>query len=160
MSNHCRDPVKTKELNHHCQICGKSFATESSLSLHQTRKHQELNGEDNSIRNLKAKKYICRTCSKSYTTESALQIHSSKVRNIRYLLFEGKSFDFLTQHKTEPPAGITCRLCPESFISTQGLEEHQKVAHPLDMSRFQVQHHPPPPVPCKTQKVFQTSFIS
>lgn len=82
MSNHCRDPAaaKTRELNHHCQICGKSFATESSLSLHQTRKHQELNGEDsNTMRNLKAKKYICRTCSKSYTTESALQIHSSKV---------------------------------------------------------------------------------
>ena len=84
MSNHVKDPGggKTRELNFHCHLCGKGFATESSLCLHHEKKHKDVlpNGITRAV--AKIKPYTCNTCNKSYTTESALQIHSSKVINI------------------------------------------------------------------------------
>ena len=91
MGNHAKDPHKTKEFqSQNCQICGKGFATESSLSLHLEKKHREVLAPAdegvNLVRQPKPKVYACVICSKSYTTESALAIHSVKVifRVFRY----------------------------------------------------------------------------
>ena len=81
MSNHGKEDVgKSKEPNFHCTICGKGFATQSSLVLHHEKKHQEMLLEHGVPKQPKHKPYICGTCNKSYTTESALVIHSSKVK--------------------------------------------------------------------------------
>ena len=81
MSNHGKEDVgKLKEPNFHCTICGKGFATQSSLVLHHEKKHQEMLLEHGVPKQPKHKPYICGTCNKSYTTESALVIHSSKVK--------------------------------------------------------------------------------
>lgn len=114
MGNHSKDGDSSRALNHHCQICGKGFATESSLSLHHSKKHNDLRLDASPAeRFAKGKDFVCKVCSKSYTTESALVIHSSK-------------------HKVDQKSqarGIVCRECPESFISVEGLEEHMKIAH-------------------------------
>ena len=80
MSNHSKEDVgKVKDVNFQCPICGKGFATQSSLCLHHEKKHQEMLLEGGANRPPKQKPFVCGTCNKSYTTESALQIHSSKV---------------------------------------------------------------------------------
>lgn len=160
MGHHANPEHKVKETNHHCQICGKGFTTESSLSLHHTKKHSEVNGD--LARPTATKKFICNICNKSYTTESALQIHSSKVPLpffytsrwfLKNISFQHKANCTQQIPKEEP--GISCRLCPETFISVEGLDEHVKVAHPVEASRL---HHTPlhivtsSPVPCKIQE--------
>ena len=85
MGNHAKDPQKTKQFqSQNCQICGKGFATDASLSLHIEKKHRELLNPDESavslVRQPKPKAFVCVLCSKSYTTESALAIHAVKVR--------------------------------------------------------------------------------
>ena len=85
MSNHSKEDVgKIKEPNFHCTICGKGFATQSSLVLHHEKKHQEMLLEPGVQKQPKHKPYVCGTCNKSYTTESALVIHSSKVSKFYY----------------------------------------------------------------------------
>ena len=81
MNQHVKDPSerKTRELNHHCHICGKGFATESSLCLHHEKKHKDVLPNGVSSRSVKCKPFVCATCNKSYTTESALHIHAIKV---------------------------------------------------------------------------------
>ena len=78
MSQHSGKPEKARGTNFHCQICGKGFATDSSLALHCEKKHKELVGEF-LRRPPKMKPFLCTICNKGYTTESALSIHAAKV---------------------------------------------------------------------------------
>ena len=106
MGNHAKDPQKTKQFqSQNCQICGKGFATDASLSLHIEKKHRELLNPDESavslVRQPKPKAFVCVLCSKSYTTESALAIHAVKVRmqvfsQIYSLVLKTFLFYFLT----------------------------------------------------------------
>ena len=152
MGNHSKDGDSSRALNHHCQICGKGFATESSLSLHHSKKHNDLRLDASPAeRFAKGKDFVCKVCSKSYTTESALVIHSSKVCSssssvANYLDFCYEKLHVL-QHKVDQKSqarGIVCRECPESFISVEGLEEHMKIAHSPRHPAI-----PYPPLPCK-----------
>ena len=81
MSQHSGKPEKARGTNFHCQICGKGFATDSSLALHCEKKHKELVGEF-LRRPPKMKPFLCTICNKGYTTESALSIHAAKVSTI------------------------------------------------------------------------------
>merc|ERR1712008_343770 len=81
MSQHVKDPIKAeKNTNFNCVTCGKFFASDSSLALHQEKKHKEIVGEIQHRLMPKIKPFLCAICNKSYTTESALQIHTAKHR--------------------------------------------------------------------------------
>ena len=167
MSNHGKEDVgKLKEPNFHCTICGKGFATQSSLVLHHEKKHQEMLLEHGVPKQPKHKPYICGTCNKSYTTESALVIHSSKVKFTFKRIWSWKILCNLTiylclkQHKpldtphhhsettsSPPPSNsFVCTVCSESFISSEGLKEHKKIAHVNTAGRPPL---PYSPMPCK-----------
>lgn len=143
MSNHSKEDVgKIKEPNFHCTICGKGFATQSSLVLHHEKKHQEMMLEAGVPKQPKHKPYVCGTCNKSYTTESALVIHSSK----------HKPLDTAHHHSeatSSPPSNgsFSCITCSESFISSEGLKEHKKIAHVNVAVRPPVTYSPMPYCP-------------
>ena len=139
MSQHVKDPIKTeKNTNFNCVTCGKFFASDSSLALHQEKKHKELVGEIQHRLMPKIKPFLCAICNKSYTTESALQIHTAKVITTHVLLKYLNSnrnvfFISVLQHRTSdsdgssssrsatevvesPPSSVCCQHCPETFI--------------------------------------------
>ena len=150
MSQHSGKPEKARGTNFHCQICGKGFATDSSLALHCEKKHKELVGEF-LRRPPKMKPFLCTICNKGYTTESALSIHAAKVSTIVQIqvVFPRLRFTISFQHKSpdsegsststdqtgesssQQQSGYGCNVCPETFISSEGLVEHMKVAHDL-----------------------------
>ena len=141
MSQHVKDPIKTeKNTNFNCVTCGKFFASDSSLALHQEKKHKELVGDIQHRLMPKIKPFLCAICNKSYTTESALQIHTAKVitthvfKISEYIVMEmfHEVFSVL-QHRTSdsdgstssrsttevvesPPSSVCCQHCPETFI--------------------------------------------
>jgi len=137
MGNHAKDPQKTKQFqSQNCQICGKGFATDASLSLHIEKKHRELLNPDESavslVRQPKPKAFVCVLCSKSYTTESALAIHAVKHKPTSSP--ESKSSS--ESPSSSSPRGFGCRICPETFVTNEGLHEHMKIAHqPPDVLR-------------------------
>lgn len=132
-----RTPKKTKQFqSQNCQICGKGFATDASLSLHIEKKHRELLNPDESavslVRQPKPKAFVCVLCSKSYTTESALAIHAVKHKPTSSP--ESKSSS--ESPSSSSPRGFGCRICPETFVTNEGLHEHMKIAHqPPDVLR-------------------------
>jgi len=143
MSNHSKEDVgKIKEPNFHCTICGKGFATQSSLVLHHEKKHQEMLLEPGVQKQPKHKPYVCGTCNKSYTTESALVIHSSKHKPL-----ETPHHD--SEATSSPPTdgSFLCTTCSESFISSEGLKEHKRVAHVNVAARPPVPYSPMPYAP-------------
>jgi len=134
MGNHAKDPHKTQQFqSQNCQICGKGFATEASLNLHMEKKHRDiLSPADESsnvsmlvVRQPKPKAYVCVLCSKSYTTESALAIHAVKHKATSSP--ESKSSS--ESPSSSSPRGFGCRICPETFVTNEGLHEHMKIAH-------------------------------
>jgi len=129
MSQHSGKPEKARGTNFHCQICGKGFATDSSLALHCEKKHKELVGEF-LRRPPKMKPFLCTICNKGYTTESALSIHAAKHKSPDS---EGSSTstDQTGESSSQQQSGYGCNVCPETFISSEGLVEHMKVAHDL-----------------------------
>jgi len=144
MSNHGKEDVgKSKEPNFHCTICGKGFATQSSLVLHHEKKHQEMLLEHGVPKQPKHKPYICGTCNKSYTTESALVIHSSKHKPL-----DTPHHHFKSETTSSPPSNsFVCTVCSESFISSEGLKEHKKIAHVNTAGRPPLPYSPMPYCP-------------
>ena len=60
MSQHVKDPIKAeKNTNFNCVTCGKFFASDSSLALHQEKKHKELVGEIQHRLMPKVKPFLC-----------------------------------------------------------------------------------------------------
>lgn len=108
------------------------------------KKHKDVVGEV-SQRIPKVKPFLCHICNKSYTTESALQIHAVKHRSA------GDSESSRPASEVESPPnlaglGFGCQHCPETFISTEGLVEHMKVAH-VHHSPFTIHPLPFGPAP-------------
>jgi hypothetical protein len=143
MSNHSKEDVgKIKEPNFHCTICGKGFATQSSLVLHHEKKHQEMMQEPGVPKQPKHKPHVCGTCNKSYTTESALVIHSSKHKPL-------DTPHHNSEATSSPPSNgsFLCTTCSESFISPEGLKEHKRIAHVNVAARPPVTYSPMPYCP-------------
>jgi len=146
MSQHVKDPIKAeKNTNFNCVTCGKFFASDSSLALHQEKKHKELVGEIQHRLMPKVKPFLCAVCNKSYTTESALQIHTAKHRTSDS---DGSSSSrSIIETVESPPSSVCCQHCPETFISTEGLIEHMKVAHELFKDPLRYPHLPYSSIP-------------
>jgi len=93
----------------YCSFCGKSFARESFLKLHEERVHNG-NDDENAHANGKNKndEYQCNKCSKSFILLPMLHRHMVKC---------GNSPD------------IVCNICQRKFARRKGLREHIRFIH-------------------------------
>ncbi|KAF0291797.1 Zinc finger protein 768 [Amphibalanus amphitrite] len=111
LRNHDSQIERMKNRPFHCQICGKGFATESSLRTHTT-KHAALIGGPNAVN--------CPICHKMYLGGAALMEHMKHV------------------HKDPNASGVAakrrtpnhpCPVCGKQYVNEGSLRKHM-ATHP------------------------------
>ncbi|XP_043234666.1 zinc finger protein 628-like isoform X2 [Amphibalanus amphitrite] len=111
LRNHDSQIERMKNRPFHCQICGKGFATESSLRTHTT-KHAALIGGPNAVN--------CPLCHKMYLGGAALMEHMKHV------------------HKDPNASGVAakrrtpnhpCPICGKQYVNEGSLRKHM-ATHP------------------------------
>ncbi|XP_059469594.1 zinc finger protein ZFP2-like isoform X3 [Neocloeon triangulifer] len=111
-----------------CPLCGKTFKSLPSLSLHMKR---EMN----------IRPHKCQVCDKSFITKQKLMEHSNKHSGLTPYDCKicGKGFrrysnliqhrDWLHLRKRKPPIDLHCSFCEQIFHSKKRMEWHLEEAH-------------------------------